>query len=145
MANGTTRTLLVKERREAIAKVSIVRIAVGVALGVLLVLAGIYGVPWVADKTAKVAYDDAKLMGARNDVIMVRVLSEQYLLQRNDKCPRSYEDLRSAGVASRVHKDPWGEDFVIRCPGEHGPVDVVSNGPDRKPGGGDDIGSWEKQ
>ena len=142
--NANARTLLVKERRETTVKVSVIRIAVGVALGVLLVMAGIYGVPWAANKTAQVAYEDAKVIGARNDVIMVAKSCEQYLLQKSDKCPRSTEDLRAAGVVSRAQKDPWGEEFVIKCPGEHGPVDVMSTGPDRKPGGGDDLGSWEK-
>lgn len=43
-------------------------------------------------------------------------------------------------------QDPWGNDLVIRRPGEHGPFDVISYGADGRPGGeGDDadILSWE--
>jgi general secretion pathway protein G len=44
------------------------------------------------------------------------------------------------GLAS----DPWGSPVAIRCPGQHDPdgVDVLSNGPDKKEGTDDDIGSW---
>lgn len=43
-------------------------------------------------------------------------------------------------------KDPWGEVFVYKAPGEHGEVDLVTYGSDRQPGGDDedrDIGSWQ--
>ena len=142
--NDNIHTPPVADRRKTIAKVSIIGITVGVALGMLLALAGRYGVPWGASKTAHVAYEDTKLIVARHDVANVVNACEQYLLQRHDKCPRNTEDLRAAGVVSRAQKDPWGEDFIIKCPGDYGSVDVVSTGPDRKPGGGDDIGSWEQ-
>ena len=41
-------------------------------------------------------------------------------------------------------KDPWDQDFVYRYPGQYnknGP-DVLSTGPDKKEGGGDDIDNW---
>jgi general secretion pathway protein G len=43
-------------------------------------------------------------------------------------------------------KDPWGNDLVLRRPGENGPFDIVSYGADGQAGGeGDDadINSWE--
>lgn len=89
------------------------------------------------------AFRDSKVTQGYNDVMSVQKLSEQYMLQKNDKCPKSMTDLKAAGVAARVQKDPWGQDFVITCPGEHSAVDVLSTGPDQKPGGGDDIVSWE--
>ncbi len=45
-----------------------------------------------------------------------------------------------------VPKDPWGNDFVYRVPGEHGEYDLLSRGADNADGGeGDarDITSWE--
>ncbi len=90
------------------------------------------------------AFGDAKIKSGGNDVINVQKACEQYMLQKNDKCPKSLQDLKAAGVVSRVQKDPWGEDFIITCPGEHGSaVDVLSYGPDKKQGGDDDIMSWE--
>lgn len=89
------------------------------------------------------AFADSKVKAAANDVINVQKACEQYLLQKNDKCPKSMQDLKAAGIVGRVQKDPWGEEFQIVCPGEHGSVDVISYGPDKKQGGGDDIVSWE--
>lgn len=44
-------------------------------------------------------------------------------------------------------KDPWGNDYVYRCPGEDDrPFEVVSYGADGEPGGegeNADISSWE--
>lgn len=43
-------------------------------------------------------------------------------------------------------KDPWGEVFVYRQPGERGEVDLMTYGADKQPGGEDenrDIGSWQ--
>ena len=90
------------------------------------------------------AFSESKVKQGYTDVINVQKACEQYMLQKNDKCPKSLQDLKAAGVVSRVQKDPWGEDFVITCPGEHGSaVDVLSYGPDKKQGGDDDIVSWE--
>ncbi len=47
---------------------------------------------------------------------------------------------------SAVPKDPWGNDYQYRFPGQHGPFDLFSNGADGQPGGeGEDadIVSWE--
>ncbi len=45
-----------------------------------------------------------------------------------------------------VPKDPWGRDYVYKCPGEHGPYDLYSLGADGQPGGegeNADITNWE--
>ena len=47
---------------------------------------------------------------------------------------------------STIPKDPWGNAFVYRQPGEHGPYDIVSLGADNLEGGegeNRDIVSWE--
>lgn len=56
-------------------------------------------------------------------------------------CPGTVTDLEAAGIVSRAQRDPWGETYVIRCSRVDETVDVSSYGPDRKPGGGDDIHS----
>lgn len=46
----------------------------------------------------------------------------------------------------QVPKDPWGNSFVYRSPGENGTYDLVSYGSDGSPGGegeSADISSWE--
>ena len=37
--------------------------------------------------------------------------------------------------SSTAPKDPWGHDFLYRAPGQNGPYDVGSLGPDGKQGG----------
>ncbi|HKM37828.1 MAG TPA: type II secretion system major pseudopilin GspG [Thiopseudomonas sp.] len=47
---------------------------------------------------------------------------------------------------STIPNDPWGNDYVYRFPGQHGPFDLLSLGADGQLGGeGEDaeIGSWE--
>ena len=49
-------------------------------------------------------------------------------------------------VKSSILKDPWGEEYQYRYPGEHGEFDIVSYGPDKQMGGegrNADIKSWE--
>ncbi len=41
--------------------------------------------------------------------------------------------------------DPWGQPYLYRNPGRHGPIDVYSLGPDKGKGGGGeaaDVGNW---
>ena len=48
-------------------------------------------------------------------------------------------------LAKAVPKDPWGNDYVYRSPGEHGDYDLSSLGRDGRPGGeGEDadLVSW---
>jgi general secretion pathway protein G len=45
-----------------------------------------------------------------------------------------------------VPKDPWGRDYIYKCPGEHGPYDLSSLGADGQPGGegeNADLTNWE--
>jgi general secretion pathway protein G len=46
------------------------------------------------------------------------------------------------GYVSRLPKDPWGNDYQLLNPGEHGKIDVFSMGPDGEAGTDDDIGNW---
>lgn len=49
-------------------------------------------------------------------------------------------------IQPNVPKDPWGNDYVYTCPGEHGEYDLSSYGGDGQPGGDGenaDINSWE--
>ena len=54
--------------------------------------------------------------------------------------PKSYRD---NGYIRRLPQDPWGTDYLMLSPGEHGPIDIFSAGPDRQPGNDDDIGNWK--
>lgn len=48
-------------------------------------------------------------------------------------------------LAKAVPKDPWGNEYVYRSPGEHGDFDLSSLGRDGRPGGDGedaDLGNW---
>lgn len=53
--------------------------------------------------------------------------------------PRSY---REDGYIKRLPQDPWGNDYILNSPGEHGKIDVLSVGQDGEEGTDDDIGNW---
>ena len=62
-------------------------------------------------------------------------------------CARPGDEPKWAGpyLAKGVPKDPWGNEYVYRSPGEHGEFDLSSLGRDGKPGGeGEDadLGNW---
>lgn len=53
--------------------------------------------------------------------------------------PRNY---REDGYIKRLPQDPWGNDYVLNNPGEHGKIDILSVGQDGEEGTDDDIGNW---
>ena len=46
----------------------------------------------------------------------------------------------------KLPKDPWGNAYEYRNPGQHNPesFDIFSAGPNRVPGDEDDIGNWDE-
>ena len=69
---------------------------------------------------------------------------DMYKVKNKGKCPKNQQDLKTAGVVKKVKKDPWGKLYEIKCPGEHGDIDVMSAGPDGDFGTPDDINSWDE-
>lgn len=53
--------------------------------------------------------------------------------------PRRFPE---GGYVKRLPKDPWGSEYQLLNPGEHGTMDVFSMGPDGEAGTDDDIGNW---
>ncbi|RLM19427.1 type II secretion system protein GspG [Brenneria alni] len=53
--------------------------------------------------------------------------------------PRHYP---SEGYIRRLPQDPWGADYQLLNPGQHGTLDIFSYGPDGLPDTDDDIGNW---
>ncbi|QSX33515.1 type II secretion system major pseudopilin GspG [Shewanella avicenniae] len=56
--------------------------------------------------------------------------------------PRNYRD---GGYIKRLPQDPWGNEYLMLSPGEHGKIDVFTAGPDGQAGTEDDIGNWNLQ
>ncbi|MBL4910440.1 MAG: type II secretion system major pseudopilin GspG [Alteromonadaceae bacterium] len=53
--------------------------------------------------------------------------------------PRRFQE---DGYIKRLPQDPWGSEYQLLNPGEHGKYDVFSMGPDGEVGTEDDIGNW---
>jgi len=53
--------------------------------------------------------------------------------------PRRFPE---GGFIKRLPKDPWGNDYQLLNPGEHGKMDIFTMGPDGEQGTEDDIGNW---
>ncbi|MAP95820.1 MAG: type II secretion system protein GspG [Ponticaulis sp.] len=109
------------------------------------------------------ARDSAMVQKAKTDIRSFESALEQYRLDMLDYPenrvglqalidePTNAEQAgryREGGYLTRgsLPKDPWGNDYQYRYPGENSRVDIFSLGADGRPGGEDlnaDIGNWE--
>ncbi|ELK6699773.1 TPA: type II secretion system major pseudopilin GspG [Enterobacter kobei] len=58
------------------------------------------------------------------------------------QAPRA-ENYNPNGYIRRLPADPWGNDYILISPGEHGAIDIMSTGPDAETGTEDDIHNWD--
>lgn len=85
--------------------------------------------------------------GRRKSTVMqlreVSVSVLHHLIERGS-CP-TIDELVASKQLRRVPVDPWATKLDVRCPGSKDPdgIDVVSAGPDRSMGTGDDLASWD--
>lgn len=56
--------------------------------------------------------------------------------------PRA-ENYSADGYIRRLPSDPWGNDYILISPGDHGAIDITSAGPDGEAGTDDDINNWD--
>lgn len=150
MSNSPSR-LFSRQLRAARRGFTLLEIMIALAiLGLLVGLAvsnleGIFG--GAQTSTAKLFVNDS-----------VKLPLTTYRIQMGDY-PSTAEGLRAlvtppASKADQWHgpyladgklpKDPWGEDYVYRCPGTKNKngYDIFSKGPDKTEGTADDIGNW---
>ena len=61
--------------------------------------------------------------------------------------PPNVKGWHSKYLKKGTPKDPWGNPYVYRCPGQHNAdgYDLYSFGPDGQDGGGDDIDNWSQK
>ena len=115
-----------------------------VVLAILAMLAGLVG-PKVMDQFGKGKHDAAiaQIGSLKGALDLYRLDAGNY--------PQSLEALTKGANGSRpvldkLPKDPWGNPYQYRFPGEHGDFDIVSYGSDNSPGGdgeAKDINSWD--
>jgi general secretion pathway protein G len=102
--------------------------------------------------------DQARQLRAKNDinqlVTAVKLFkldtgryptTEEGLKALREK-PSDADNWRGPYLEKELGKDPWGQDYIYRYPGEHGDFDILSYGADKQPGGegyNQDIVSWK--
>lgn len=119
---------------------------------VLVILALIAGLvlPGIIGKA-----ESAKAKAASSQISRISMSVESFYLDTGST-PSSLDELvnEPAGltgwngpyIKNTLLKDPWGQDYKYRVPGEHGDFDIWSYGADRQQGGegnNADITSWE--
>ena len=124
-----------------------------VVVAIIAILAS-YIAPKVAGRV-----DDARISKAKSDIRVLESSLEMYKLD-NFSYPSSEQGLealinkpsgensknwREGGYIKKLNKDPWGNEYQYRIPGDNGEFDVYSLGADASPGGDGeaaDIGNW---
>jgi prepilin-type N-terminal cleavage/methylation domain-containing protein len=128
-----------RARREA----GMTLIEILIVLGIIALVMGFLVGPQVIKKLR-----EARLEAAYN---MTQNMEKAYGIWEKDNpggCP-TIDQLKDA-MGKRKNdkvKDPWGEDYVLKC-GDEAPEEcagfcVLSKGPNKKEGDSDDIKSWQ--
>lgn len=128
-----------------------------VVIVILGILAGLI-VPKLTDKP-----DRAKVVKAKMQIENLSMALKEYKLDNGyyptteqglqalvqkpsvGKEPKNYPE---GGYLNKIPKDPWGNEYIYVCPGEHADFDLLSLGKDGEEGGegfNADIKSWEIQ
>jgi general secretion pathway protein G len=92
-------------------------------------------------------FKKGQIKTAKITVKSIAGAAQQYMMENNSNCPASLDDLvNNKNMTNQQKKDPWGKEYQMKCPGTGDPdgVDVMSTGPNKQEGGGDDIMSWEQ-
>ena len=128
MLRTSVRIVRAAERGMTLIEIMVVVAIIGLVMG---------GVGVVAFNQFK----KAQVKQAKSDVHHLKEAIEHWRLDNtSEPCPKSLGELVSGKYVQKPPKDPWGEDFIYACPGQGADgYDLVSKGPDRKPGTDDDI------
>jgi general secretion pathway protein G len=97
--------------------------------------------------------DTARIKTAKAQIELLSAAVDTFRLDMG-RFPSSLEELRHCAdpkwqgpyLPKEIPLDPWNNPYVYKCPGEHGPYDIISYGDDGKPGGtgnAEDIVSWK--
>ena len=100
--------------------------------------------------------EQARVTAAHTDIANLEVALDSFEVDCG-RCPTTEEglaalieapplltDWHGAYIKRGVPKDPWGNLYIYKSPGDHNTnsYDLLSYGPDRQEGGGDDIDNW---
>ncbi len=102
--------------------------------------------------------DDARIVKAKQDVLAIQNALDLYRLD-NGIYPSTDQGLKALvtmpsssptpkdwrSYLKTLPKDPWDRDYLYLNPGQHGEIDIYTNGADGQPGGSGVnavIGNW---
>ena len=126
-----------EHRRARTAGFTLVELMVVVAIiAILATTAGVYLFG---------ALDDADQTKAKAEIQAMKSAITAYMLKNNRKLPNTLDEIAPFMDPPRVPKDPWGNAYQYRQPGEHGEFELFSFGKDGKLGGeaeAADIVNW---
>lgn len=138
-----------RQRQNGFTLIEIMVVIVIIGIMAALVVPNLMGQPHDA-RVAKVKHDVQQLESALE---MYKLDNVQYPstdqgLEALVKKPSGQPEARrwrQGGYIKRLPKDPWGNDYQLLAPGEHGELDIYSLGADNAIGGDGenaDIGNW---
>ncbi len=124
-----------------------------VVVAIIAILAA-YIAPKIAGRV-----DDARISKAKSDIRVLESSLELYKLDNfnypstdqgldalvNKPSGDNAKNWREGGYIKKLNKDPWGNEYQYRFPGDNGEFDVFSLGADAQVGGtgeAADIGNW---
>ncbi len=124
-----------------------------VVVAIIAILAA-YIAPKIAGRV-----DDARVSKAKSDIRVLESSLELYKLDNfsypsndqgldalvNKPSGDNAKNWREGGYIKKLNKDPWGNEYQYRFPGDNGEFDVFSLGADAQVGGSGeaaDIGNW---
>jgi general secretion pathway protein G len=83
----------------------------------------------------------AGIRQTRATLLSVREALDAYMADHDGSCPPGLEAVAESGNLKEVPRDAWGRPLRLVCPGkrEGSPYELMSDGPDGKPGGLDRI------
>ena len=121
-----------------------------VVLAILALIASFAGpqvFKWLGDSKSKAAQVQIESLGSGIDLYKLEVGNYPPSLEALVRSPAGVARWNGPYLRKKViPSDPWGNSFVYRMPGEHGPYDLYSLGADNIEGGeGEDrdVVSWE--
>jgi len=146
------RLRVIRRRRLAPNQRGFTLIEVMIVVAIIGILAAVI-VPRVIDRP-----DTARIVKVRQDLRAIESALKLYRLD-NFAYPTTEQGLAALvtrpqgapeppawqGYLDRLPRDPWGNAYHYRSPGEHGEIDVFSLGADNAPGGAGidaDVGNW---
>jgi len=90
-------------------------------------------------------YQKAKITDAKLVISNVQQALGHFRLETNEDCPSDLNVLYTKKFLTKEPRDPWGQELIFKCPGEHDSegADIASKGPDKQEGTEDDIKSWD--